>query len=480
MLHKSITDCTTGCPALAQDLTYGRPPAEWCAQGLGVTVESLLRMCCQADSYPCFDNIADILDDKCCRTTPGGGFFGFLLPTKALHFSNVSSRDLSGSLWSMSNFVVLRSGAATKLQELEELGLMNVSEFGMKSHWTIQMFNSRPIADRVRVPWYSAYVYRFYHSYSEVVRQSIWEHQEYVKHRSVFESNLRERFRLAYGSHGCGQPEAGADLIMSDVVAMTWIAHRWGQLANGPLSKFVNLGARDGLGDDPLQQLLANPDAVSFALAVEMDEQFCASHRVNLPHVRLLCTQVTAADIIHVVDHVPPDLRKDYRMANPALPLLDVLKVDLDAADCDVIKAFLSLVAAKFVVTEVYDGFPPPVQFALHETDILLRERAHMQPIPWGCSLSYQVHLLRNLSYGLIWYGAGNAVFAHQSVIPLVSLPAPLHEVDCALKSLQMSMWPDSRMMRRWFYELPLDDVLKEVRVAVGIRLPGHTFTVKI
>lgn len=36
---------------------------------------------------------------------------------------------------------------------------------------------------------------------------------------------------------------------------------------------FVNLGARDGLADDPLQFLLRDPRHVEFALAVEMDPE---------------------------------------------------------------------------------------------------------------------------------------------------------------------------------------------------------------
>ena len=34
---------------------------------------------------------------------------------------------------------------------------------------------------------------------------------------------------------------------------------------------FVNIGARDGVHEDPLHPLLSNPADVRFALAVEMD-----------------------------------------------------------------------------------------------------------------------------------------------------------------------------------------------------------------
>ena len=42
---------------------------------------------------------------------------------------------------------------------------------------------------------------------------------------------------------------------------------------------FVNLGARDGLADDPLQFLLREPRHVEFALAVEMDPERRALER---------------------------------------------------------------------------------------------------------------------------------------------------------------------------------------------------------
>lgn len=45
---------------------------------------------------------------------------------------------------------------------------------------------------------------------------------------------------------------------------------------------------------------------------------------------------------------------------------------------------------AKLVVMEVYDGLPPPLRFALHES-----EKLRWPPTPpWGCSLSYQARAL--------------------------------------------------------------------------------------
>lgn len=46
---------------------------------------------------------------------------------------------------------------------------------------------------------------------------------------------------------------------------------------------FVNLGARSGLDDDPLQFLVSNPLHVEFALAAEMDPEFLRGRCGILP-----------------------------------------------------------------------------------------------------------------------------------------------------------------------------------------------------
>merc|ERR1712012_1046316 len=112
-------------------------------------------------------------------------------------------------------------------------------------------------------------------------------------------------------------------------------------------STFVNLGARDGVCQDPLFDLMQDPAGVDFALAVEMFEQHCSEHRRNLPHVKLLCMQLTAGSMDKVTRSLPPTLtggswRKSSRAEKllQAAPELDIVKVDLDAADCDVLEAF--------------------------------------------------------------------------------------------------------------------------------------------
>jgi len=340
-----------------------------------------------------------------------------------------------------------------------------------------------PLADQVRVLTLAnrsqVFYHRLYHQYAELVPQALWEHAHYHNLREHFERRLSERSTLRLGTYSCDQREAAIDRVMADTVVVSWIAQRWRRGGHDRLDTFVNLGAKDGLSEDPLQHLLQDIDAVSFALAVEMNEESCAKHRANLPHVNLLCTKISTANVEGIVDHLPVSMRRgrDGRVGSHVdQPVLDVLKVDLDAADCDVMEVFLARAPAKFVVTEVYDGFPPPIRFALHDSDLL----TWPPDPPWGCSLSYQVHLLTRFGHELVWYGAGNALFAHASSKSRVGLRGPLDELDCYAKSVVMSMWPDGRTLRRWFYEEPLDSALHEVRTKLKKRLRGVPFTVSL
>ena len=94
--------------------------------------------------------------------------------------------------------------------------------------------------------------------------------------------------------------------------------------------------------------------------------------------------------------------------------------------------------------------------------------------------MSSQVQLMKQFDLQLVWYGAGNAIFAHRLAAHLLGLlgsaiavrrpncsaislpvrdclsaglPSPLDEVDCYAKSVLMTMWPSGRTLRRWFYE---------------------------
>ncbi|CAE7352025.1 unnamed protein product [Symbiodinium natans] len=85
---------------------------------------------------------------------------------------------------------------------------------------------------------------------------------------------------------------------------------------------FVNIGANEGIADDPLshfaQSRLVKESGT--AVAIEADEGFCAQHRKNLPWVTLHCGFAVPATLKALLG------RLTWRS-------LDVLKVDIDSYD---------------------------------------------------------------------------------------------------------------------------------------------------
>jgi len=349
-----------------------------------------------------------------------------------------------------------------------------------------------PLVDRHWAHVSKDHFYRIYHQDAEVAGLAAVEHGRFRARELEFRERLRERSAFRYGWKSCSQPEAGDAGIFSDSIAMVWIADRWHKQGQKRISSFVNFGAGDGVGDDPLARLLQYPDYVDFGLAVEINEEFCAAHRLNLPHVKLVCKPLRIDSIPALVEELPQKLRnpaweqmgwgkKRDAFVGDSLPALDAVKVDLDSHDCDILEAFLLRVPAKFVATEVFDGVPPPIQFAMHESaESLKPEWASERHSAFGCSLSHQVHLLGSLGYMLVWYSAANAVFAHRQAVPILDLPAPLDEVDCFAKSMVHASWPDGRTLRRWFQEVSVSKATMEVRDALSDALVGAAFTVRI
>ncbi|CAE7464585.1 unnamed protein product [Symbiodinium microadriaticum] len=394
---------------------------------------------------------------------------------RALH--TAAAVELSPAGWCARGFDIADAiGGKCCRQELLQMGLLSpewrpdLPFLGPTSPILVDMVRVNGPRDDPPI-----FYHRFFHDHAEVVPQALWEYFHYISQSSSFAAALAAR---RSGGAPCEQREAALEVAMADTTALPWLAQRWVLTGNSRLDTFVNIGARDGVHEDPLHPLLSNPADVRFALAVEMDLEFCEQHARNLPHVELLCMRATKATVPDIVARLPEWLRGQKRPAADlsSLPRLDVLKVDLDGADCDLAALFLWKVLAKFVVMEVCDAVPPPLRFNLHDD-----ERLVWPPkAPWGCSLSYQVQLMKQFDLQLVWYGAGNAIFAHRLAAHLLGLPSPLDEVDCYAKSVLMTMWPSGRTLRRWFYEDNLNDTFIEVRAALTKRLGNLPFTLEM
>jgi len=233
---------------------------------------------------------------------------------------------------------------------------------------------------------------------------------------------------------------------------------------------YVNLGAADGVGDDPLNAFAR--DAVRESggptLAVEADPELCARHRQALPWVSLACERVSTRNLGAL-------LRTSFSLAS-SRAALDVLKVDLDSFEGPILEEalFRQGLRPKLLLVEINAGIPPPLQFALLDSP-QLQEAAKIVAISVGgsspmevnmpaagVSLSYLVQRFAP-DYVLLELGSPDAVLVRADLLPRLGRDAPLDEFQAFAHS-----WLDlhgfSRgQVRRWLYELDEVEALGEV-----------------
>jgi hypothetical protein len=216
-----------------------------------------------------------------------------------------------------------------------------------------------------------------------------------------------------------------------------------------PVGRYVNVGANDGRTDDPLYEYVVQTGARG--VAIERDSMLCERHRDNLPHVDVVCAEVTPQNVVALVESA------DHGSDRSAT--LDVLKVDIDSYDCPVLESLLSSVRARIVIAEVNPSIPPPYRWAMLHHPELWQFFWSFPRGPWevpirGCSLSYEIDLLRRHGYDFIALGGHDAVFAHSSVrsawLPLVP---PMDEFDCYNEAFIAANGIPISLTRRWFFE---------------------------
>ncbi|CAD7941910.1 unnamed protein product [Amoebophrya sp. A120] len=325
---------------------------------------------------------------------------------------------------------------------------------------------------------------------------------------------------------------------------------------------FINMGANDGWHEDPFPSLFFDrQQEIRLALAVEANPRDCQRHKRNWPRIPVLCSSVTPENVgqrvlsaILAAEGYYGPRKNDTTLSQEkvaarrtlrksrGLPVVDIVKIDIDSFDCDVLQALLQTVLQQrpapgnmytetnmgshprvlkelpplpsLILTEVYDGVPPPFRFSqkwtragrsdetrtkselrdssdhifpgaasssfsspytaenleeFYQFDGRARSGGSM-PKPWGCSLSYQARMLRGFQYELIWYSVGNAVFASPQWLDAVQWPdrGGLNELDCALTTPVVSMWPSGDQIRHWM--LAAEDpgsVAESIRMAI-------------
>lgn len=243
---------------------------------------------------------------------------------------------------------------------------------------------------------------------------------------------------------------------------------------------YINLGAANGVGDDPLYEF-ATQEVRSLGgptLAVEANQALCAKHREALPWVTLACERVSTRNLGDLV-------RRTF--TTEAATNLDVLKVDIDSFEGPLLEeALLRLrLRPKLLFVEVNAGIPPPLQFALLDSPLLERYYPELaissggsapmevnMPCA-GASLSY---LVRHLApeYSLLELGSPDAIFVRSDLLPSLGRRAPQDEFQAFARS-----WVDvhgfSRgQLRRWFFELDEVEALGEVHEHLSTWMQRH------
>lgn len=378
---------------------------------------------------------------KCCdRTAHTANFFGFANPTVHRH-----SPEREGSWTAMT---------------MDFLGM------------------------RLSLPQVPFSLWALVHDSAEPPRQVAWELGNFERHREEFTEAFEARRAIhRRGWKPCSEPFERFDVqVVLDNAEV--VRRLFSALGGSPVASYINIGANDGISDDPLGNLLQLfPQAR--AAAVEGDRSLCERHRANLPHVHLWCGIITPENIWTAVDQWLPS-RSEVELSD-GLVQVDFLKVDIDSFDCEVVEAFLSgarsarlrrvlRLQPKIILMEVNDGFPPPVQYSLlFDRSLLNTSLEHKNcsgNIPLaGCSLSYQVAHFYSFGYRLIMYGSGQATFAHLSVLEAIKaagFEGPLDEFECYWNTLLVGQCVSGRQIRRWSHEIGgpagTEQILAEVR----------------
>eukprot|EP00439_Symbiodinium_sp_Y106_P058947 s1357_g8.t1 len=231
--------------------------------------------------------------------------------------------------------------------------------------------------------------------------------------------------------------------------------------------RYINVGAHDGHIDDPLYEYARSTNASG--VAVERQPGLCARHREALPNVKVVCSEATPHGILDMIRPVLSDASE-----------IDVMKVDIDSFDCPVLETLLPEVRARIILVEANPSIPPPYQWSmLYHPELWHFFANFSQPeeVPIrGCSLSYEVQLLRRFGYDLIAFGGHDAVFAHESVRSAFRAftEVPMDEFDCYNKCLCSLTWLKKvsgvlvwdRLPRQWIESAKFD--LRQL--ALGMR----------
>ncbi|CAE8633031.1 unnamed protein product [Polarella glacialis] len=263
--------------------------------------------------------------------------------------------------------------------------------------------------------------------------------QDFLERREEYRDTLSTLSRDRVGTERC-------DPLLVDTQNIWPTVQRLANAGFELSGRYVNVGASDGENDDPLFEYVQRMNATG--IAVERDPERCERHHRALPQVEVACSAVTPQNVLSLVAPVLLDKTE-----------LDVLKVDIDSYDCPVIEMLLPVITAKIVLLEANPSIPPPYQWAmLHHPELwnFFNSFSPPEDVPIrGCSLAYEVELLRRYGYDLVAFGGHDAIFTHESVRSAwAPHKPPMDEFDCYNEAFIAANGISIDKTRRWFFEL--------------------------
>jgi len=277
---------------------------------------------------------------------------------------------------------------------------------------------------------------------------------------SKFEAKARHWRRGTVRSQRCGdfEPYWGTNTLERALQDVYELAISSGV---GLSAVMINVGAGDGIGrgqsKDPVWDI-----GLKFNLSVVFMEPDDGKYPVLLDNIaRFRPADQVRSEALKAI--VTPALVPELIASSPILRGLrsvDILKVDIDSADCDVAAQFLRWHQVRLLFIEV-NPLPPPIMFSQHSSET-----------PWpakplhGCSLSYMVDLFARFDMWVYRYDGQDAMFVDAEMVQVLSQQRgeqfPIDEIDCfrrppLLPSTQAGTMDE---LRHWFFNLDAGEQL--------------------
>ena len=192
------------------------------------------------------------------------------------------------------------------------------------------------------------------------------------------------------------------------------------------MSRFVvNIGAKDGVGADPLYPLLLAVPDIGGVFIEPSNEDFprmSEHYRSRFPNAQLIHAGI---DIFSAAK-----LAKGTRQEGSPYPSaasgLDVLKLDIDSCECHILEILMQdpfFAHAKIIQIETNHHLPPPLLWRDMCYDGRHGRSGHSLDV-WGCSAQSAYEIVKGAGFELLQYDWPDAVFVHRnysrSVFPCI------------------------------------------------------------